>query len=1028
MKHLRMAGAAAIAAAVAITGFGIVPAAADTPPDQSVSVDLTTQLGEPSGVGRGFLYGLSFDGSKPGDDLLLPLKPTSFRSGGEIDEPGSFGWGAGREQFPPRYEAMRAQATRVTTAPYSATFDIILSDLWGSDGSGIRPADLEEPCDDGPQCQNWVDFLTETIDRLGQDGLLKPSVRLDIWNEPAANSYFWPRSQAQYYQMWNKAVETIRDLYPAGIIVGPSTANFHGPTQAMYLDQAIAAGTLPDIWNWHFSTDPLADEAEMTALFEARGVPVPQFSMNEYLFAPEQNAGHTAWYLSRLQRSDLESASRAIWSNCCGSGLLDGILLPNNGGTTTTGEYWVYEAAAASGVVVHSEASADVDLLATRDDAARTATVLLGTRSFSGNLDVAVTGLGSAGIGASGAVSVQIKRLADGRLDAPVTVSNAVQRVTDGSIDVRIPWQLSTDAYTVEVTPALAGAGTVDSNTVGTGIGTFAYGPDWESAAGIAGAYAGTTTRSSSPGQLGTFTFVGDSVKLYGPLNSDQGILSVSVDGGAAVEIDTYSATRNPSALLWESSRLAAGTHVVSFAATGNSNPASGGTTVAIDRADVQRTVATIDADKRGPGPDRFSYGEGWGTAHGIPDLYAGTANWSSGANQSATFSFSGRQAWLYAVRDSDQGTMMVSVDGGAAVEVDNYAPAREPSARVWSSELLPAGQHTVTITTTGQGNPASSGSNVALDRAEFDQSNPNHTVDANVKGTGLDQVEYSSGWGSTSGVGDMYAGTANWSPTAGSTATFRFEGSRAVLRAVRDADQGILSVRIDGGPAVRVDAYSSSRDGSAALWDSGELAFGEHTIVATVTGDRHPDASGTTIALDCFDVTAEDNGVSATAPTVVNVSYSVPFGARDVLIPPVFGDGIPTSVAIASAPQNGTAVAAGVTLRYSAAVNRSGVDTLTYTATNAAGTSATATVTISVAADPSATAGPTDGPAETAPASAVPLPGDGGNASSGAAASATPASVLASTGAEFVVPGAIIALMLVAGGVLLARRRLLSR
>jgi hypothetical protein len=102
--------------------------------------------------------------------------------------------------------------------------------------------------------------------------------------------------------------------------------------------------------------------------------------------------------------------------------------------------------------------------------------------------------------------------------------------------------------------------------------------------------------------------------------------------------------------------------------------------------------------------------------------MYAGTANWSHVAGATATFRFTGVQAVLHAVRDVDQGIMTVAVDGGAPQSVDNYAASRNASGVVWTSPVLGSGAHTVTIVNTGQRNGASSGINIALDRADVSQ------------------------------------------------------------------------------------------------------------------------------------------------------------------------------------------------------------------------------------------------------------------------------------------------------------------
>ncbi|GAA2576239.1 hypothetical protein GCM10010399_02360 [Dactylosporangium fulvum] len=256
-----------------------------------------------------------------------------------------------------------------------------------------------------------------------------------------------------------------------------------------------------------------------------------------------------------------------------------------------------------------------------------------------------------------------------------------------------------------------------------------------------------------------------------------------------------------------------------------------------------------IDANS----PD-FQYGANWGLTTGVPDMYAGTANWSYVGGATATLRFTGTQVALHAVRDMDQGRMTVSVDGGASQTIDNYAPARNASGVVWTSQVLPNGPHTVTIVNTGQRSPASTGTNIALDRADVTQAAV-LTVDGNVRGTGLNQFNYSADWGLATGIPDMYAGTANWSYTAGSTATFAFAGTQIALHAVRDIDQQMIAISIDGGAESIVDNYAPSRNASGVVWTSPTLANGNHTLRVRVTGTKNPASSGWNVAIDSVDV-----------------------------------------------------------------------------------------------------------------------------------------------------------------------------
>jgi hypothetical protein len=186
---------------------------------------------------------------------------------------------------------------------------------------------------------------------------------------------------------------------------------------------------------------------------------------------------------------------------------------------------------------------------------------------------------------------------------------------------------------------------------------------------------------------------------------------------------------------------------------------------------------------------------------------------------------------------------------------VDDYATSRNASGVVWTSATLAPGSHTVTIVNTGNKNASSSGFNIAIDRA--DVTLPSRAlVDGIETGTGNNQFQYGAGWGQTNGVADMYGATANHSNTAGPTATFRFTGTRVALRAVRDVDQGIMTLSVDGGAVQSVDDYATSRNASGVVWTSPALASGSHTVTIVNTGNKNASSSGFNIAIDRADVT----------------------------------------------------------------------------------------------------------------------------------------------------------------------------
>lgn len=88
---------------------------------------------------------------------------------------------------------------------------------------------------------------------------------------------------------------------------------------------------------------------------------------------------------------------------------------------------------------------------------------------------------------------------------------------------------------------------------------------------------------------------------------------------------------------------------------------------------------------------------------------------------------------------------------------------------------------------------------------------------------------------------------------------------------------------------------------------------------------------------------------VISTPPVANPVSATVAYNSGANPITLNITGGIPTSVAVGTAPANGTAIASGLSITYQPNAGFAGNDSFTYTATNGAGTSAPATVSITV-------------------------------------------------------------------------------
>jgi Glycosyl hydrolases family 39 len=583
------AGLAVLAAAV-LAAAALSPstaAAADT----TVSVDLGSQGAAPNSAGSGFLYGLSQDGSGPADSLLQPLKPTLFRGGGARIAGGGWlgdGYSAG-SGYRIRVNSALSQARRVTAAPYHATYHLLVSDVWGADTT--QPSNTVYPCDNG-DCSNWKAYVDQLVSDVQASGV---TVAYDIWNEPDGTG-FWQRgvNSAQYYQMWDTAVREIHRLQPSAKIVGPSYSGYNHGWLDGFLGQTKTDNTLPDVVNWHFGTDPAADAADARSLLSAHGIGQLPLTINEYLFSQQQNSGYTAWFLDRLAASGVSAAAHAIWTDCCGAGTLDSLLV----GGQPTGQWWVYQAyAQLSGKMLGTTNSGGIAVAASADSGAHRAFALIGNNSGQGGTTtVNFQNLSAASyLLNNGKVHVKVQRIPDQNpLSAPATVLDSDLAPDGGTLHVPVSMVSGTDAYTVTLTAGNGSTGPVQSTVTVDGADTaagdadhFSYGANWGVTNGVGDMYDGTADWSYTAGAQAAFHFTGSKVALHAVRDVDQGRMSLSLDGGAPVTVDDYAASRNASGVVWTSAQLASGSHTLTITNTGDRNSASSGTNIAVDSADV---------------------------------------------------------------------------------------------------------------------------------------------------------------------------------------------------------------------------------------------------------------------------------------------------------------------------------------------------------------------------------------------------------------------------------------------------------
>jgi len=457
----KLAMAAGTVLALAVPTLGPVPGAAAA---ESLSVNLASVTGPATGVGEGFLYGVSQDGTQPADQYLQPLGANAFRGGGHV----SGGWigdgyqnGSGTQAD---VNTVIAQARRLTQPPYHVQYQVLVSDIFGADAG--QPSNTMYPCSNG-NCSNWVTFLDTVIGELQATGL---KFSYDIWNEPELSIFWGPGvNTTQYFQMWDTAYREIRRLAPGALIVGPSFAftpqRDNGEWQT-WLAHVKTASTVPDEITNHDEgdvDDPVTVAQAIDSDLAAAGLPRIPLSANEYQPADRQTAGVTAWYLARFAQSGYTNAMRGNWV-CCLAPNLTGVLTQVNGSWQPNGNWWAMRAYAdmtGSDVSTSGEVGSTA-ISAAEDSSAKRAVAIIGdSNGYTGPVSVTYSGLGSVPwLASNGSVNVTVDRIPDQYpLSSPQVVYDQNVSASSGSITVPFTFQASHDAFAVYLTPASGSGG-----------------------------------------------------------------------------------------------------------------------------------------------------------------------------------------------------------------------------------------------------------------------------------------------------------------------------------------------------------------------------------------------------------------------------------------------------------------------------------------------------------------------------------------------------------------------------------------
>jgi hypothetical protein len=200
---------------------------------------------------------------------------------------------------------------------------------------------------------------------------------------------------------------------------------------------------------------------------------------------------------------------------------------------------------------------------------------------------------------------------------------------------------------------------------------------------------------TDTPGATVTLTFRGTAVSWSGARMPAGGIASVSVDGGVAIDVDTYSPTNKIQGVVFAATGLADSSHTLTIEATGRKNAASTGIQIVVDAFDVTTPGKRFEEEDAA-----ISYSGVWVHGNRNRTWSEGAVATSAAAGARVTFAFTGTSVSWIGLRKLTTGLANVYLDGVFVKQVNTYLPPpiEAYQTTVFRADGLANGPHTLTI------------------------------------------------------------------------------------------------------------------------------------------------------------------------------------------------------------------------------------------------------------------------------------------------------------------------------------------
>ncbi|KAJ9142402.1 Beta-xylosidase [Pleurostoma richardsiae] len=429
-------------------------------------VSFNERKGTPQNLASGILYGIPHNGSQIPSEYFTGINFKYQRAGGTHVDGG--GWLGSLEGYKSRIDSTLANYQ--TTLHYGGKFILLVTDIWGRDGS--QEDNSYNPGNNG----NWTDydnFLTQLISDIKTYGMTENLI-IDLWNEPDL-SWSWTAGVNQYLELWGRSYYRFKAEFPDVPISGPSYATAPSTSSSWWTEWVsfIAGnGSVPEQYTWHMESgggDMQSSVAAYKELLSENGLATDaEININEYAVASEQVPSASAWWISQLERVDAWGL-RGIWQPAYNvMDLMAWLISKPGAGSESTydatatdyypvGDWHVYNYYAQNMTGTRVATSPTSDLLGEVYAVVGTDKVrlLVGTRLATGTFYLELNDLEAVGLASEGSLTIRTIGFPGSSdhyayVDSPKDLGTSTHAYWSGSLTVGIYPQDTLTAYALE--------------------------------------------------------------------------------------------------------------------------------------------------------------------------------------------------------------------------------------------------------------------------------------------------------------------------------------------------------------------------------------------------------------------------------------------------------------------------------------------------------------------------------------------------------------------------------------------------